>query len=319
MSSTALQVTQKQHIREVEKTLVGFKEKLKLALPSDRNVEQEISSVIATVASSSALQKCSPQSIAMAAYNAATLGLPVSMLGLAYLVPYGQEAKIIVGYRGYVHLALATGFVADIMAEAVFEKDTFEYVLGSNPQIIHKPARGNRGQLTEVYAVARLTNGLMKPCVMSKEEVDKIRQRSKSANNGPWATDYNEMAKKTVVRRLCKMLPQYAPGLEKIDQVSKFEEEQFANEPRAAAPVIDYPQTESSSDYQEDAIDGEVETVAAEPDERQQLLSKVYDLYTAIRDKDKKAEALPKDVDQMNVQALTALHSKLNAVWARVS
>jgi recombination protein RecT len=93
----------------VSSTMQKFREKLLQALPKNRNVDQEISSVIATVAASPALQRCTPESIALAAYDAATLGLPVNKLGLAWLVPFGNEAKLQIGYRGYIQLVMEGG------------------------------------------------------------------------------------------------------------------------------------------------------------------------------------------------------------------
>ncbi|MBI4852579.1 MAG: recombinase RecT [Acidobacteria bacterium] len=205
-------------------TLGKFREKLVQALPKNRNVDQEISSVIATVASSPSLQRCTPESIALAAYDAATLGLPVNKLGLAWLVPFGNEAKLQIGYRGYIQLVIESGYVLDVNAECVYENDRFKYTLGSNPNIEHEPAiKGQRGNFIAVYAIARLLNGISKHVVMSKEQVDHIRSKSRSASNGPWMTDYDEMSKKTVIKRLCKLLPYNLPGLQKVELASELE------------------------------------------------------------------------------------------------
>ena len=91
--STLMTQNNEKTLSKLSITLGKFREKLTQALPKGRNVDQEISSVIATVAASMALQRCTPESIALAAYDAATLGLPVNKLGLAWLVPFGNEAK----------------------------------------------------------------------------------------------------------------------------------------------------------------------------------------------------------------------------------
>ena len=210
-------------LARVSNALKGFRDKLTLALPKNRNVDQEISSVIATVAASVALQRCTPESIALAAYDAATLGLPVNKLGLAWLVPFGQEAKLQIGYRGYIQLVIESGFVLDVSAECVYQNDKFKYILGSNPSIFHEPTMGHRGNFIAVYAIARLANGLLKHVVMSKEQVEHIKSKSKSAANGPWVTDYDEMAKKSVIKRLCKSLPYNTPGLHKVEMATEME------------------------------------------------------------------------------------------------
>lgn len=223
MSTSIAQNNEKTLVR-LSNTLGKFREKLSQALPKNRNVDQEISSVIATVAASLALQRCTPESIALAAYDAATLGLPVNKLGLAWLVPFGNEAKLQIGYRGYIQLVIESGFVLDISAECVYENDRFRYTLGSNPVIEHEPPiKGSRGNFIAVYAIAKLTNGLLRHVVMSKEQVDHIRSKSRSASNGPWVTDYDEMSKKTVIKRLCKSLPYNLPGLHKVELASEIE------------------------------------------------------------------------------------------------
>ncbi|KAF0247445.1 MAG: recombination protein RecT [bacterium] len=205
-------------------TLGKFREKLTQALPKNRNVDQEISSVIATVAASMALQRCTPESIALAAYDAATLGLPVNKLGLAWLVPFGNEAKLQIGYRGYIQLVIESGFVLDVSAECVYQNDRFKYVLGFHPNIEHEPTiKGVRGNFIAVYAIARLSNGMLKHVVMSKEQVEHIRAKSRSSSNGPWVTDYDEMAKKTAIKRLCKSLPYNLPGLQKVELAAEIE------------------------------------------------------------------------------------------------
>ncbi|KAF0248056.1 MAG: recombination protein RecT, partial [bacterium] len=157
-----MQVQQKQALKRVENAFISFRDKLKSALPQGYDVDREISSILATVASSTALQRCTPESILMAAYNAATLGLPVNSLGLAYLVPYGNEAKFQIGYQGQLHLMYQTEFVGSVDAEVVYEKDYFEFTLGSKPTIEHKPCKGERGKITHAYAIAHLANGLSK-------------------------------------------------------------------------------------------------------------------------------------------------------------
>lgn len=93
-------------------------------------------------------------------------------------------------------------------ATVVHERDKFEYTKGIEQTIDHRPfLDGEPGPLKHVYAVAKLKDGEVLVEVMSKAQVDAIRARSKSGSNGPWVTDYDEMAKKTVFRRLSKWLP----------------------------------------------------------------------------------------------------------------
>lgn len=125
----------------------------------------------------------------------------------AALVPYGTECTFIPMYRGLIRKALEAGDVADIQSFVICENDTFRHVLGTEPKIEHLPAPfGQRGEIVGFYAVAWFKDGRHpKFEVMEKAEVDAIRARSR-AKNGPWATDYVEMGRKTPVRRLCKYL-----------------------------------------------------------------------------------------------------------------
>ncbi|MFY9225085.1 MAG: recombinase RecT [Blastocatellia bacterium] len=196
-------------IVKITEALNNYKTKIAQVLPQGRNADQEIVSVLATISSEPKLQRCSAESIAQACFDAASIGLTINKLGLAYLVPYGEQVKLTIGYKGYVELALRSGLVLDIFAECVYSKDKFRYLAGTTQTIIHEPVIvGDRGELIAVYAVARLVNDIVKPCVMRKNDIDFIRSKSRATGASPWNTDYDEMAKKTVVKRLCKLLPQ---------------------------------------------------------------------------------------------------------------
>jgi hypothetical protein len=100
--------------------------------------------------------------------------------------------------------------------------------------------KGKRGAFIGVYAIALLANGLTKQCVMMKEDVDRIRSKSRSSSNGPWVTDYDEMAKKTVIKRLCKLLPYglpaFAPAFNKVEIAHNLEQEIYQHSPALASP-----------------------------------------------------------------------------------
>jgi recombination protein RecT len=173
------------------------------------------------------LLECDQYSFVGAVIQAAQLGLePGSALGQCYLVPYKNKKKEIrevqfqIGYRGMIDLALRSAKVSSIMAREVLSGDIFEYEFGLNEKLVHYPKSGNP-ELTYVYAIVKLVNGDKIFDVMSKEDVEEIRKRSKSPSNGPWVSDYEAMAKKTVVRRLFKFTPvsvelQKAVGLDEM-------------------------------------------------------------------------------------------------------
>lgn len=172
--------------------------------------EKVVKVVLRCVAMTPQLQQCTMDSVFRAVLMASELGLEVgSALGEAYLVPYKQTCQMIPGYRGLVALARRSGQVDDVYARAVFQGDEFEVSLGTEEYIKHVPKFGERSPngMTYVYAVAKMHGGGNHFDIMTKPEVDAIRGRSPAGRSGPWVSDYIEMAKKTIVRRMCKMLP----------------------------------------------------------------------------------------------------------------
>jgi hypothetical protein len=119
-----------------------------------------------------------------------------------------MEVQFQPGYRGLVKLARQAGGIKYIQADVVYEKDVFEYYRDPDLKFRHVPFRGaDKGDVTDVYAVAKFTNDEYQIVVLAKDEVELIRGRSQSAKSGPWVTDWNEMAKKSALKRLCKTLP----------------------------------------------------------------------------------------------------------------
>jgi len=153
------------------------------------------------------IMKCEPSSVLGAVLMAAQLKLDIGQTGEAYLIPYGKNLQVIIGYKGLLTLSYRSGLVKSVTARAVYENDDFRYSFGLDEVLEHTPATENRGQLTHVYAIARLKDGAVHFEVMAKTEVDEIRNNAKSKNSTPWNKHYAEMAKKTVVRRLFKYLP----------------------------------------------------------------------------------------------------------------
>ena len=204
-------------------TLRGALEKslpnIKAVAASHLNPERVVKVVLGAASRSPFILECTPLSVVKSVLQAAELGLePGSALGEFWLVPFkntktGQyEAQGIPGYRGLIALARRSGEIGMLYAECVFEGDTFEVELGLNPTMRHVPdwaseAQGNPAKLLFVYAVAVFKDGTRQFVVMPRKEVLGIMGRSKAKGSGPWQTDFNEMAKKTAIRRLSKYLP----------------------------------------------------------------------------------------------------------------
>ncbi|MGG3792516.1 recombination protein RecT [Geobacillus thermodenitrificans] len=184
------------------------------ALPKHMDADRMARIALTTIRTNPKLLECSVPSLLGAVMQAAQLGLEPGLIGHCYLVPFkngrtGQtDVQFIIGYKGMIDLARRSGQIVNIYAHAVYSNDEFDYELGLEPKLRHKPCMsGDRGEFIGAYAVAHFKDGGYQFEFMSKEEIEKRRKRSKAANNGPWVTDYEEMAKKTVIRHMWKYLP----------------------------------------------------------------------------------------------------------------
>lgn len=159
------------------------------------------------------LLECSSQSLLGALMLAAQLGLEPGILGHAYLIPYynsktrSTEVQFQIGYKGYIDLVRRSGELQTLDVHEVCRNDVFEYEYGLTPKLMHRPALENRGDTYCYYAIAKLKDGGFSYLVMSVQDIEKFRKRSKSPDYGPWVTDYDAMAKKTVIKQLAKYLP----------------------------------------------------------------------------------------------------------------
>ena len=156
-----------------------------------------------------ALARCSVASVMRCVMEAARLGLqPGGALGQFYIVPYGSEATPIVGYRGLITLARRSGKIRRLEAHVVYERDVFKVRYGTDPGLTHEPCMdADRGEIIAAYMVVQMAGDSVQVEVMTRAEIDAVRDRSRASKNGPWVTDYAEMCRKTVVRRGCKYLP----------------------------------------------------------------------------------------------------------------
>lgn len=205
------------------KTIMGiikspeFKAQMALALPKSMTADRLTRIVMTECRKEPKLLTCNQASFFGAVLQCAQLGLePGSALGHCYLLPYGNgkakdglpNCQLIIGYRGMIDLARRSGQIVSINAYCVHKADDFVYELGLHPDIKHRPSsEADRGPVTFVYAVAQLKGGGVQFEVMSRAEIEAVRSQSKAGTRGPWMTHWEEMARKTVVRRLFKYLP----------------------------------------------------------------------------------------------------------------
>ncbi|WP_406944513.1 recombination protein RecT [Halobacillus sp. SY10] len=183
------------------------------ALPKHMDADRLGRIAMTTIRQNPKLLECSIPSLMGAVMQAAQLGLEPGLIGHCYLVPFYNgkmketDVQFIIGYKGMIDLARRSGHIESIYAHTVHENDEFEYELGLHQKLVHKPSTGERGDMTFVYSVAHFKDGGYQFEVFSRNDVDKVKERSKAGKFGPWQTDYEEMAKKTVIRRMFKYLP----------------------------------------------------------------------------------------------------------------
>ena len=260
-----------------QKTVAGLLQKMKneiaRCLPKHLTPERMSRIALTELRKIPKLQECDPLSFIAALMQAAQLGLEPGVLGQCYLIPFKNnrtgkyECTFMPGYRGFLDLARRSGQIVSLVARSVYSNDVFEYEFGLKENITHKPAMDERGELKAVYAVALLKDGGHQFEVMSKREVDEIRKHhSKAGDNGPWVTHYDEMAKKTVLRKLFKWLP---CSTEMQKAVSLDEQQAIGIQDIKAA---------ASEEFDMDFIDAEVINTESQTDK----------LNTKIKEKDTK-------------------------------
>jgi recombination protein RecT len=190
---------------KIENTIKTFFEK-----PAVKNKFQEvigkrstqfISSILQITANNSMLKNADPISVYNAALMAATLDLPINQnLGFAWIVPYGKAAQFQLGVKGLVQLAQRSGQYLNINVIEVYENQ-FESFNTLTENLNAKFDLPGEGKIIGYAAYFKLINGFEKTCFWTTEKVIQHGKRySKSYNNGPWKTDFDAMAKKTVLK-----------------------------------------------------------------------------------------------------------------------
>ena len=193
-------------VQEVRGALEKMAPQFKAALPAHVSVEKFVRVTLTAVQTNPQLINADRRTLFAAATKAAQMGLlPDGREGA--IVTFKDQAQWMPMTAGIMKLVRNSGEISTWSVQAVYENDQFDFMLGDDEHITHKPALSNRGKLIAVYSIVTMKDGEKSREVMSVEDVDAIRKRSRSANAGPWVTDYAEMAKKTVVRRHSKRLP----------------------------------------------------------------------------------------------------------------
>jgi len=217
------QVAAKPKIATVYDFMEQKKDLIAKALPNTITPDRLVGVFSMLLKSKPELSKCSQASLVAAVIQTVQLGLQPGNIGHCHYIPFNNkgnmEAQFIIGFKGAMELVNRSGKACILNAECVYANDQFEYAQGLNPVLKHVPASGARGEFIGVYCIAKNMMAGEKVFVyLQKEEVDKVRASSKAgfSEYSPWSKWYEEMAKKTAVKRICKMLPLSVDVQEKI-------------------------------------------------------------------------------------------------------
>lgn len=251
------------------------KQAVKSVLPAHVPFERFERNLSNAIMNQPKLMTLNPREVFREVAKVAALGLLFdAQLGEAYLIASATGPQARIGYRGLIKLARQSGEIASIYAHEVYENDEIECVLGDEKRLKHKPDLfGDRGEIVGYYAVVKFKDGETDFEPMTTAQIDKIRDKSDGfrafkagkIKSTPWSTDYDEMAKKTCIRRLMKRLPQ-SPDLSTALQIEDRAEHHLelqAEQPtglvhRLRSAQAPAPQIEGFSQEHVDAETGEV-------------------------------------------------------------
>lgn len=223
-------------------------------LPRHVDAEHFAQSLLACVQRSPQLLDADRSKLWQAAYDVASMGLDLTPGAKeCFILPFRDRGAtiptVVPHYQGLLKLALAHPDVIAINADAVCDNDTFDhYTDETGPRLMHRrpPFSDARGEIVGAYAVATLAGGGTVIATLSRTELDGIRARAPSKNSPAWRGDFAEMAKKTAIKRLCKLLPRTTQLQRAIAADNRHERPDLAH-PRAASidlalAIIDEPE-----------------------------------------------------------------------------
>lgn len=196
-----------------------FSSAIARALPKHMTADRFMRVALTTVLKTPKLAECSQASVLQSMLTCSQLGIEPDGR-LAHLIPYGNVCQLILDYKALIQLAKRSGEVVSWSGELVKENDEFSWTDG---MVTHKiDWTKPRGKTLAVYSRVKLKSGEFEFEVMTDEECEAIRKRSRAGNNGPWISDRDEMMKKTAIRRHSKRLtlsPEFRDAVEADDDV----------------------------------------------------------------------------------------------------
>ncbi len=228
--------------KDIRSELENMKGQFAMALPKLLTPERFLRVALTCINKNPKLLGCTRENLLACLLDCAALGIEPDGRR-AHLIPYGDKCTLIIDYKGIAELVRRSGDVSDLHADVICEHDDFDYMFGTGSFLRHKiNIRKPRGPVIGAYSFVKLKDGSESFDVMGAEEIETVRKRSRSGNNGPWVTDKAEMQKKTVFRRHSKWLPLSPELRDKIeaDEEPLTEQERFVAAKPAQASDIQF-------------------------------------------------------------------------------
>lgn len=211
----------KQKHQKVSGLLLGYKDAIANALPKFITSDRMIRVALTAMSKNPDLLNCTSHSLIGCILTSAQLGLlPDETLGEAYLIPFKNnnkgitECTFVPGYRGLTQLAMRSGMVRSVQARPVFQSDEFDWELGLNEKLFHKPSGEiDPAKITHFYAMIKFANGGHVFNVMTRQKIEQIRNEipsykfARDKSSTIWTKYFEDMGSKTVLRRLMKFAP----------------------------------------------------------------------------------------------------------------
>ena len=207
------------------------------ALPKEFNRERFVQNSLAVMNENPSLAKINPSQVIQGLCKAAFLGLDF-MNHEAYLIPYGNTVSFQTSYRGEIKFVKRYSIrkIKDVYAKVVRTGDDFaEEIIDGHPKIDFKPLPFNDGDIIGAFAVVLFEDGGLMYETMSIKDINSVRNNySKASQSKAWKNSFDEMCKKTVLRRLCKHIE---TDFESVEACSAWQESAGMEFSNPTAPV----------------------------------------------------------------------------------
>ena len=215
----------------------AMKQQFATALPSHLSPDRFARVAITALTRTPKLQSCTQESFFKCLLDLSAMGLEPDGRR-AHLIPYGRECTLVLDFKGLAELVRRSGDVVKIHSDVVCENDTFAHSMGDVTEHTYDISK-DRGAVIAAYSQVTLKSGAVQSEIMSKAEIDAIKNKSRAGRSGPWVDHYNQMACKTVFRRLTKWLTLSPEVMDAVSAAEKTEFSELRNVTQAQAVTID--------------------------------------------------------------------------------